>query len=229
MPSKKMNFDPAGIRALLFDLDGTLIDSTDDIAASVNHLRLALGLPALDTPLIASYVGDGVEALVRRVLKKEDVAAEVEAFKIHYHEHCVDRTRCYPGVEATLQTLHGLGYKMAVVTNKPERISRHILTQLALGDCFGSVMGGNSCAHKKPHPEPLLKACAELGARPDQACMIGDSRVDMEAGHNAGLVALGLLDGIGDQELLLKSAPDGILRSFSELADLFKGRHEDGN
>jgi phosphoglycolate phosphatase len=222
-----MNFDVTKITTLLFDLDGTLIDSTADIASSVNALRVSLGLPTLAQDTVASYVGDGVDALVRRVLDKQEVADEVEAFKLHYHEHCVDQTRCYAGVEETLRVLHVLGYKMAVVTNKPERISKHILERLGLGKIFGSVIGGNSAEHKKPHPAPLFKACAELGSSPALACMIGDSRVDMEAGHNAGMPSLGLLGGIGDEALLRRSGPALILESFSELTRHFKGQHED--
>jgi phosphoglycolate phosphatase len=218
-----VEFNPAQIRALLFDLDGTLIDSSADIAASANHLRLELGLEALDPQLIATYIGDGLEALVRRVLGKEEVAAEAQLFKAYYHEHCVDSTRFYPAVEETIRALHSRAYAMAVVTNKPERISVRILEQLGVGSLFGCVIGGNSTAKKKPDPEPLQLACQKLGVDLRTSCMIGDSRVDVEAGHNAGVPALALLGGIGDEALLKASAPERILSSFSELTQIFKG------
>jgi phosphoglycolate phosphatase len=123
----------------------------------------------------------------------------------------------YPGVAATLEALQARGYQMAVVTNKPERISRHILDSLGVGKRFGSVVGGNSAPHKKPHPAPLQKACAELGCEPRRAVMVGDSRVDVEAGHNTGMPSIAILGGIGDEALLRASNPDLILSSFDAL------------
>jgi phosphoglycolate phosphatase len=148
------------------------------------------------------------------------IEAQIEEFKRHYHDHCLDETRLYPGVAAALEALQARGFKMAVVTNKPERISRHILEGLKVDRRFGSVIGGNSCAHKKPHPEPLLKACAELGCAPASAVMIGDSRVDIEAGRNAGMPTIGILGGIGDEALLRVAAPDTIIPRFEELLEV---------
>ena len=217
-----MAFDCTAVQALLFDLDGTLIDSTADLAASGNWLRVEHGLPAHPTATIASFVGDGVESLVRRLLEKPegDVEAVVEAFKLHYHAHCLDETRLYPGVGATLEALQARGFVMAVVTNKPERISRRILDGLGVGRRFGNVVGGNTCAHKKPHPEPLFKACGELGVAPGQAVMVGDSRVDVEAGRNAGMPSIGLLGGIGDEGLLRASGPDILIERFERLTEV---------
>jgi phosphoglycolate phosphatase len=220
-------FDPASVRALLFDLDGTLIDSKEDIVASANFLRASRGLAPLSHDVISSFIGDGVDALVARLMGPDfqaqlpDLAAE---FRAHYHDHCVVHTAFYPGVKATLEALAARGYKMAVVTNKPEGISQRILELLGAGPCFGAVIGGNSCAHKKPHPEPLQEACRRLGVELKHACMIGDSRVDVEAGHNAGVPALGVLGGgIADVELMRKALPTQVLEAFADLAALFKG------
>lgn len=217
-----MPFDASAVQALLFDLDGTLIDSTADLASSGNWLRERNGLPALSEAQVAAYVGDGIEALTRRLLDRHegDVSAEVEAFKGRYNAHCLDATRLYPGVAATLEALQARGYAMAVVTNKPERISRHILDGLGVGRRFGAVVGGNSCAHKKPHPEPLLKACADLGVAPGACAMVGDSRVDVEAGRNAAMAAIGVRGGIGDQALLERAAPDVMVASFEKLLEV---------
>lgn len=208
-------------RGLLFDLDGTLVDSTADLANSGNWLRVQHGLEPLSTDQIASYVGDGAESLVRRLLAKPegDIDAAVEVFKRYYNEHCLDHTRLYTGVSSTLQQLQARGYKMAVVTNKPERISRHMLDGLNVGPCFGSVIGGNTCQNKKPHPEPLLTAVAQLGLQAGDCIMIGDSRVDVEAGHNAGMPSVGLLGGIGAEDLLRASAPELLLPRFTALLD----------
>lgn len=214
-----MPFEPTAVQALLFDLDGTLIDSTADLAKSGNWLRVKHGLPALSTAQVASFVGDGIEALCRRLLERPEGPIEeaIDEFKQHYHEHCLDETKLFPGVAATLEVLDARGYRLAVVTNKPERISRHILEGLGVGKRFVSVIGGNSAPHKKPHPAPLLKACAELGCEPRRAVMVGDSRVDVEAGHNAGMPSIAILRGIGDQGQLLASYPDLILDSFDLL------------
>jgi len=217
-----MPFERTAISALLFDLDGTLIDSTADLAASSNWLRGHEGMARLPEAQVASYVGDGAEALVRRLLERPegDVEEALDAFKRHYHEHCLDQTKLYPGVAATLEALQARGYKMAVVTNKPERISQRILDGLGVGRRFGSVIGGNTCKHKKPHPEPLLRACADLGVAVPAAAMVGDSRVDVEAGKNAGAATLGLLGGIGDQALLRASGPDLCLENFERLLEV---------
>jgi phosphoglycolate phosphatase len=217
-----MPFERSAISALLFDLDGTLIDSTADLAASSNWLREHEGMARLPEAQVASYVGDGAEALVRRLLERPDgdVEEPLEAFKRHYHEHCLDATLLYPGVAPTLEALQSRGYQMAVVTNKPERISRRILDGLGVGRRFGSVVGGNTCKHKKPHPEPLLRACADLGVAVGGAAMVGDSRVDVEAGKNAGAATLGLLGGIGDQGLLRAAAPDLLLEQFERLLEV---------
>jgi len=215
-------FDPTLVQALLFDLDGTLIESTADLVASGNWLRERQGLPLLDSARIAGYVGDGVEALVRRLLERPegDVHESVDAFMRHYHDHCLDATRLYPSVGATLEVLQARGYAMAVVTNKPERISRRILEGLGVHRRFDSVVGGNSCAHKKPHPEPLFRACGELACEPRRAVMVGDSRVDVEAGHNAGMPAVGLLGGIGAEGLLRAAVPEVLIDSFERLTEI---------
>ena len=217
-----MPFDASAVAGLLFDLDGTLIDSSADLVGSGNWLRQHEGMPPLDPARITGYVGDGAEALVRRLLERPegDVTEALEAFKRHYHEHCLDHTRLYPGVAPTLQALQAKGYKMAVVTNKPERISRRILDGLGTGRVWGSIIGGNSCANKKPHPEPLFKACGDLGLGPHQCAMVGDSRVDVEAGRNAACQTVGLLGGIGDEGLLRAAGPQLLLDRFEALLDI---------
>lgn len=221
-----MSFDASAIKAVLFDLDGTLIDSQEDIAASANALRRGAGMDPLPVERIASYIGDGIEALVKKTMELDGgprVAPLVEEFRRHYHDNCVVRTTLYEGVLPTLKELHARGYAMAVVTNKPEGISVRILELLGLAAYFGCVIGGNTTAHKKPHPEPLQEACRRLGVGMDRACLVGDSRVDIEAANNAGIPGLGVLGGIGDEALLRGAGPALVLGSFSELTALLGG------
>ncbi len=219
-----MNLD--AVKALLFDLDGTLIQSSEDIADCANWLRQSKGLEALPLPRVTGYIGDGVEALVARIMGPDfgaHLPKLVEAFKARYHEHCCDKTRLYEGVAETLSLLASRGYAMAVVTNKPEGISLRILDLLGVGQHFGSVIGGNSAPTKKPDPAPLRLACQRLSLPLAQAVMIGDSRVDIEAGHNAGIASVAVLGGIGDLEMLRNAKPDYEVANFMGLATLLKG------
>lgn len=219
-----MNLD--SVKALLFDLDGTLIHSSEDIADCANWLRQSKGLEPLPLARVSGYIGDGVEALVSRVMGPDfqaNLPVLVDAFKARYHEHCCDKTCLYPGVAETLAELQRRGYKMAVVTNKPERISLRILELLGVGGHFAAVIGGNSAHAKKPDPAPLKLACQRLGLPLEQAAMIGDSRVDIESGHNAGIPSVAILGGIGDQAMLRQAKPAFEVANFSGLTELLKG------
>lgn len=221
-----MNFDSQKIQALLFDLDGTLVESREDIAAASNILRTSQGLAPLPLDIIGSYIGDGIVALVRKLMPSSDeaqLATLVDDFCKYYFDHCVEHSYLYDGVKPELIRLKALGYPMAVVTNKPERISARILELLEVGNLFGCVIGGNTCEYKKPHPQPLEEACRRLKVSLPAACMIGDSRVDIEAGKNAGIATVGILGGIGNEALLNQAEPSLILKSFRELETVFKG------
>ena len=171
---------------LLFDLDGTLIDSLSDLASAVNRLRRAHGLPDLETAVIERFVGDGSTLLVKRSLPAERFnPGQVEAFLAYYRQGLVDRTRPYPGITACLAACGDRS--MAVVTNKPVALAREILDRLALLKYFPVVVGGDSCDARKPDPEPVRLALAELGHSAAAALMIGDHRNDLLAGRGAGI------------------------------------------
>lgn len=223
--SLQLNFSQA--RALLFDLDGTLIDSSEDIAAAANALRETRGLESLPLSVISSYIGDGIESLVARLLpglSETELEKGVEEFRSYYFEHCVVHTHLYEGVREALESLSRRGYSLAVVTNKPERISARILELLGVRRLFGAVVGGKKGQAKKPDPEPLQQACKILRVNINDSCMIGDSRVDIEAARNAGIPAVAVLGGIGDEALLRKAAPDLLVERFRELENYFTGR-----
>ncbi len=212
------------IDALLFDLDGTLIDSKRDLALSVRFLQKQYGAPPSSDDRVASFVGDGVIKLVQRSLPNLPEAELNQAlinFKHIYRERCLDHTRPYPGVKEMLK--HFRHKKLAVVTNKPVRISGFILDHLKLSDYFEILIGGDSLPNKKPHPEPILNALKKMRLiDPKCAVMVGDGPNDIVAGRAAGTRTCGIQSNIGDPKKLSKSKPDFIVRHMKELTRIFK-------
>lgn len=224
-------FDPQCIRLLIFDLDGTLIDSRLDLIHSVNATLHHIGRPALDGDIIASYVGDGAPALIRRALGDTEAGDEalvlraLEYFLGYYRIHKLDHTTLYEGIRETLAQLakpsNGSGppRQMAVLTNKPVHPSRDIIKVLGLADFFVSVYGGNSFPTKKPDPFGVQTILNETGIQPEESLMIGDSSVDVMTGRKAGLWTCGVTYGFAPRTL--KSVPpDVLIESPRELAEL---------
>jgi phosphoglycolate phosphatase len=182
----------------LFDLDGTLVDSVADLATAVNLLRAELSLPALDIPTVRGYVGDGATFLVKRSLPEGLFSEErLQRFLAHYAEHLLETTRVYPGIRPFLEGRQAAGAKMAVVTNKPHRLSILLLEGLALRSYFPVVIGGDSLPQKKPDPQPVWRALEELAAKPQTAILIGDHHTDLAAGRAAGIRTCFCAWGIG--------------------------------
>jgi phosphoglycolate phosphatase len=208
---------------LIFDLDGTLIDSKLDLAVAVNATRAHMGLAPLDNDRVESYVGDGAPVLMRRALGPEASDAEVqralEFFLAYYRDHKLDHTTLYPGVADTLDRLRDRGLKMAVLTNKPVRISQAILDGLGVGGHFFQVYGGGSFEQKKPDPAGVEKLLAEAGVAREEALMVGDSAVDVRTARNAGIRCCGVTYGFQPESLVME-APDILIDRFEELAGL---------
>ena len=210
----------SAVRLLVFDLDGTLIDSTLDLALSVNATRADAGLGPLDVETISSYVGNGAEMLVRRALggtaSEPDVRRGLAFFLRYYYVHMLDNTRLYDGVLEALSEWRTLEVTMAVLTNKPERFSRDLLAGLGLGGWFARVYGGNSFPTKKPDPYGLRRIMRELDRDPGETLMIGDSSVDLQTARNAGTRCAGVLYGLrpGDFE---RQPADIMVRDLREL------------
>ena len=186
-------------RLLVFDLDGTLVDSKEDLANAVNVALESFDLPPLPHPMIYSYVGDGATVLIRRALppEKVDQLPEVlDRFLAYYRRHLLDTTRAYPGVAGALRKWAGI-YRMAVLTNKGMAMTQEILSGLSLDGYFFEVRGGDSFDTKKPDPEGLLHILREAGVEAREAIMIGDSRNDVLAGWAAGTVTCGVTYGLG--------------------------------
>lgn len=196
------------IQLLIFDLDGTLIDSRIDLANSVNAMLRELGRHELPNDVIASYIGDGAPVLVRRALgdpKDEDLVMRgLRFFLDYYREHKLDNTYVYDGVKHSLNRLRDFGMskqKMAVLSNKPVVPSRAIVEALGLGDYFFQVYGGNSFDTKKPDPLGIETLCREAGVRPEQTVMIGDSGVDVLTAKNCGAFSVGCSFGLAPHTL----------------------------
>ena len=186
-------------RLLVFDLDGTLVDSKEDLANAVNVAIESFDLPPLPHPTIYSYVGDGASALIRRALPPEQadmLPKALDRFLAYYQRHLLDTTRAYPGVVGALRKWAGI-YRMAVLTNKGVAMSREILSGLSLDGYFFEVRGGDSFGSKKPDPEGLLRILREAGVEAREAVMIGDSLNDVQAGRAAGAVTCGVTYGLG--------------------------------
>jgi phosphoglycolate phosphatase len=213
----------SSIRALIFDLDGTLIDSKQDLIRSVNAMLVEMGREALHEDTISGYIGHGAPKLVGRALGNGTTEDERERalkfFLAHYEEHKLDTTCAYPGVAEALKELREL--PMAVLTNKPVRVSNRILEGLGLAKYFRAVYGGNSFETKKPDPLGAKKILDELDAAPAEAMMIGDSEVDVQTARNAGTLAAAVNYGFGTHDRAVYPA-DIYLESLAELPALLR-------
>lgn len=214
-------------KLVVFDLDGTLIDSKMDLVVSVNATRRHYSLDDLDAPTVESYVGNGVAVLIQRALgdgfADDELARAVDYFIHYYHDHCLDYTALYPGVREVIRALSEAGISQAVLTNKPVRISNKIVDGLGLGDAFLQVYGGNSFDAKKPDPQGLLRLMEEAGAAPSETLMVGDSTVDIQTARNAGCPSCGVTYGF-QPETLANPAPDFLIENLPSLLPIVIGR-----
>lgn len=208
---------------VIFDLDGTLIDSKLDLASSVNATRTHMGMTTLDLDTVSSYVGNGAPVLIRRAMGEGASEAQVEEaleyFLEYYRDHALDQTRLYPGVKETLDRLAAAGRRMAVLTNKPVRMSRAIVEGLGIGPRFFQVYGGNSFDFKKPHPIGVETLMTESGIARERTVMVGDSSVDINTAINAGVRSCGVTYGF-QPETLREPKPDWVVDQIGDVADL---------
>jgi phosphoglycolate phosphatase len=205
------------IKLIIFDLDGTLIDSLDDLADATNHMLTSLGRAAVNSDQVRSFVGHGARRLVEKAMPNavaEEIEIGLSIFLAFNEEHIVDKTRLYPGVVETLSALRRAGKALAVVSNKNVALCTKVMTTLQVDGFFECVIGADSLPARKPSPEPLLKVLRDLGVPPEQAAIVGDSINDIAAGKGAGIVTVGCTYGYGDMteiadaDYLIESAPD---------------------
>jgi phosphoglycolate phosphatase len=187
-----MSVPPNPIRAVLFDLDGTLVDSAEDLRHALNLLLSDEGLRALSTEEVKGMIGDGVLKLVERALAAtgadpSKAPALLPRFLSFYEGNAAAHTRAYPDAVEALQALAAAGLRVAVVTNKPYAATLEILEALGLARFFGAVVGGDTLPQRKPDPAPLLLAAERLGVRPDESLMVGDNHHDVRAARAAGM------------------------------------------
>ncbi|HXY01225.1 MAG TPA: HAD-IA family hydrolase [Candidatus Limnocylindrales bacterium] len=209
------------VRAFLFDLDGTLIDSKMDLVNSVNAMLRETNRAELPVDLVASYVGHGAPQLIASTLGPNSTDEErregLAIFLKHYQEHKLDRTRAYPGVEEGLRVL--AGRPLVVLTNKPTSLSAEVLESLGLAHFFHGIYGGDCFEKKKPDPSGALAILQELGVSPAESAMVGDSDVDVQTARNADMLAIGVTYGFG-QHNRAKQPADLYVDRLTELGKL---------
>lgn len=209
---------------LIFDLDGTLVDSKKDLTASVNHIRQQFDLPLLTEDEIARFIGNGALMLIRRALgpkaTEENVQTGLQMFLSYYRAHMLEHTRLYPGVRETLDRLSHC--KLAVLTNKPVHFSCAMLDGLGIYRHFAAVYGGNSFDYKKPDPVGVFQILSDTNGHRERSWMIGDSAVDVLTGRNAGVKTCGVTYGYAT-ETFKDVPPDYLIDNFSDLEALVHG------
>ncbi len=218
-----MKREKAKVNVIIFDLDGVIIDSGEDIANAVNHTLEKYGREKLSKEEIINYVGFGGLYLIRMCFKGSDEDTIQKAFvdyKSYYYDNPIVKTRLYPGVEEILERFKDK--KMAVVTNKPQAIAMRILEKFGVLRYFGMVLGPESLKRMKPDPEGLVKVLDHFGEKPELALMTGDSHTDIEAGKSIGTLTCGVTYGLGSREKLLLSSPDFVVDDIRKLASFIR-------
>ena len=201
---------------IIYDLDGTLVDSLEDIANSVNRTMAHFGLPRLPEEQVRQYVGTGARHLIRAMVPITTRFDEIfNYFLADYDRHLTDKTTLYPGVAATLERLKNK--RQAVLSNKPTNLSEKIVTALKIAKYFSRVWGSDSGLPLKPDPTSLLKMLDELKIDADAALIVGDSPVDIEAGKRAGIKTCAVTYGLRDKGELVAACPSFMIDRFTDL------------
>ncbi|MEA1953676.1 MAG: phosphoglycolate phosphatase [Campylobacterota bacterium] len=218
-------------KVILFDLDGTLIDSAPDLAHSVNYMLKKMNRKTFSESTIRSWVGNGAEVLVKRALSGTThidenidpklVEKALTVFLHFYAENLAISTKTYPHVKSTLEALKKDGYRLAIITNKPFDFIAPILKGLELDMLFEHCLGGDSLSVKKPDPKPLLHMCKELNVTVEESVMVGDSKNDIKAANSASMQSIGVSYGYNYDEPIATYHPDIVLNDFKDILECF--------
>jgi phosphoglycolate phosphatase len=210
---------------LIFDLDGTLVDTKADLAAATNHMLQALDLPTLTVSQVERYIGDGARVLVERTLgpnRKSLTDQGLTVFLEYYTAHLLDHSRLYAGIATLLHDAHARGTILSILTNKPEVPSRAIVSGLAIAQYFTAVVGGDTLPVRKPDPQGVVHLRQLTGISLAQTLLVGDSRIDVETGRAAGVTTCGVTWGCGAAGLVT-TPPEFVVDSVEQLRRVIFG------
>ncbi|GGF69455.1 phosphoglycolate phosphatase [Alteromonas lipolytica] len=215
-------------RYILFDLDGTLVDSVPDLAWCVDVAMQQVGLPARGEAAVRCWVGNGIEKLMKRAVAnamddepdEQLFAPAYQAFLQAYKENHAKRSQVYDGVIPALDWLKNHGYQLGCVTNKAEAFTLPLLQEKKLDQYFSVIVSGDTCEHKKPNPEPILFALEALGGKVEEALMIGDSKSDINAARAAGCAVFAVPYGYNHGEDIHAYQPDKVLNTLADLPSI---------
>ena len=225
-----MSTPPLAVSGILFDLDGTLVDSAPDIANAANDMLKTMGENAAEPEQIRGWIGNGIPKLVKRALTKDfdgEPDAEIfgqalQIFMQHYEQHvCVD-SYMYQGVPETLKVLHEQGFILGCVTNKTASCTLPLLNQLQIDQYFTSIVSGDTCSNRKPHPEPILFGAQEMQLTPDTCALVGDSAHDIHAAYAANIPVIAVSYGYNQGVDLSTQNPYAIVEHFADILPLLK-------
>ncbi|MBQ6434148.1 MAG: HAD-IIIA family hydrolase [Bacteroidaceae bacterium] len=218
------------IRAVVFDLDGTLLNTLEDLASATNWALRHSGLPERTIDEVRRFVGNGVRRLIERAVPADTDAALLEKvfadFKTYYVSHCQDRTRLYDGIPEMLERLKGGGYKMAIVSNKLQA-GVDELYELYFRETIDVAIGEREGVRRKPAPDMVVTALKELGAAADEAIYVGDSDVDLQTARNSGLACISVLWGFRDRDFLVEHGATCMVERPAEIVSLLNQQGEE--
>jgi phosphoglycolate phosphatase len=210
------------VSLLIFDLDGTLVNTLEDIASSVNFTLQKLGRPVVPLDSIRQFVGDGIEMLMRRALNGRDefLPDAVGIYKVHHSRNLLVRSRLYPSVIGVLE--HFRSIPKAVISNKTSEFVQPLLDGLKISRFFHTIIGADRGLPLKPAPDAVLRVLSDVGVPRDRTVMVGDGATDIQAGKAAGVMTCAVTYGFRSGDELREAGPDFVIHEFSELKNLFK-------
>lgn len=226
-PAQNSNTSPrfAGVRLVVFDLDGTLVDAFADIADASNYILRSEGRPEITVDEVKLHVGQGARVLVAGILNTKDpevIERNYQRMVEYYQHHAANKTVLYQDATETLKKLHEMGIRTAVASNKPDVVSQKLLDRLGVKDLFDFIAGESSRFPRKPAPDVLRHIMEQAGTTPEQTVVVGDSWVDIEFAHSAGVAVVAVTHGQTSFEKLITLKPDAIIHCLKELPELFE-------